>query len=225
MEFISRSFLNKLINTQFDNNQILNKDQIFRKYKVKPYKKEGKTWLYLLSDIQKIGIKYDKAYLKDFRPIPQFEDKYWINKQGQIINVYDESLVGSYIGVDLYEHTILRYYGKQYRKRVHSLMGKVYLGNPQVVNHIDGNKSNNNLSNLERATHKSNIQHAYDNNMYTSRGGTGTSLLVKNKQTNEEIKFPSLRQAEKFTGVDRHRIKNLAQHKITNNTNWEFILE
>lgn len=57
--------------------------------------------------------------------------------------------------------------GEKYHKhRVHSLMARHFIPNPEnkrTVNHIDGCKTNNNLSNLEWATNSENVQHAHDN--------------------------------------------------------------
>lgn len=47
---------------------------------------------------------------------------------------------------------------------VHRLLGLAFLDNPEnkcCINHIDGNKRNNNLRNLEWATKAENMQHAY----------------------------------------------------------------
>lgn len=221
MELISRSFLNKLINKQYDLNKELSKEDIYKMFGLKPYVREGKSYLYYVKEVNEKGIIYNRD-LKGFYPIPKFENKYWINKQAEIINVQNEKKISTYIGTDLYEHVTLQYKGKKYRKRVHSLMAKTFLGNPPVVNHLDGNKSNNRLSNLKRSTHSENIQHAYDNGYYTSRGSKGTSVIVKHKETNKEQTFPSLRQAERFTGVDRHRIKNIVLGKTNNYTDWFF---
>ena len=67
-----------------------------------------------------------------------------------------------YLLVDLYKD------GERSKKRVNRLVAEAFIPNPDnkpEVNHKDGNKSNNNVDNLEWATKKENCRHAWDNGL------------------------------------------------------------
>ncbi|QJT70467.1 hypothetical protein [Microcystis phage MaeS] len=101
--------------------------------------------------------------------------------------------------------------------RVHQLVAKHFVQNPynkRVVNHIDGDKKNNNYDNLEWNTHSENNKHAIDNGLRNSSKGEkhGKSKLTKNDvifirsnydPSNEELNAQSL--ADKF-GVKKRAI-------------------
>ena len=69
-----------------------------------------------------------------------------------------------------YKMVVLKKDGKQKSFSIHRLMAIAFLPNennlPQV-NHKDGNKLNNDLSNLEWCTQSQNIQHMYDSGLKT----------------------------------------------------------
>ena len=65
--------------------------------------------------------------------------------------------------VGYYRYTLWN--GKRIRKTAHRLVAEHYLENPDnlpMVNHKDGNKINNHISNLEWCTCSQNTRHAFD---------------------------------------------------------------
>lgn len=71
-------------------------------------------------------------------------------------------------------------------KKVHRLVAEVFIPNPdnkREVNHIDCDKSNNHVSNLEWVTSKENKKHAWDNDLYTCFGEDH----VNSKLTNDQV--------------------------------------
>ena len=87
-----------------------------------------------------------------------------------------------YLSVDLYSD------GERKTKRVHRLVAETFLPNPDnkpEVNHIDGNKYNNDVSNLEWVSAKENCRHAWDNGLmkpsYGMRGKKNPNAGRKSK--------------------------------------------
>lgn len=70
---------------------------------------------------------------------------------------------------------------------VHRLVASAFISNPENkpdVNHIDGNKSNNNVSNLEWCTKSENIQHAINHGLKLPTYGENHGMT---KYTEEQI--------------------------------------
>lgn len=70
-----------------------------------------------------------------------------------------------------YYYVGLRKNGSKATFAIHQLVAQAFIPNPKnkrTVNHIDGNKLNNNVTNLEWATYSENLEHAYKTGLRTS---------------------------------------------------------
>lgn len=79
--------------------------------------------------------------------------------------------------------------GKTYYQRVHRLIGYAFIPNPNnlpVLNHLDGDKSNNSITNLEWTTVEGNNYHAYKTGLLPF-GEKSSSATITEKQAIEII--------------------------------------
>lgn len=96
--------------------------------------------------------------------------------KGKILKPYKTGRNGGYLTVSIH--------GKNHK--VHRLVAEAFIPNPDnlpQVNHIDGNKNNNTIENLEWVTNLENMRHAFE---------TGLHLVGENvynsKLTAEQVK-------------------------------------
>ena len=109
-------------------------------------------------------------------------------------------------------------------KKVHRLVAELFIPNPNnlpQVNHKDGNKTNNNVDNLEWCTNKENQIHARDNGLTKTGEDCVFSKLTKKQvdfiKENFSKKNPqySILQLSEMFNVDRSTIS-----KIKNGNRW-----
>lgn len=88
-----------------------------------------------------------------------------------------------------------------------------------IINHIDGNPSNNHHTNLEWCTHYENTIHAFKNGLITTSAG----VKLVNKVTNEEHVFYSMAEGSKFLGFNSGYISLLLKRGKTEASGYSIV--
>lgn len=118
-----------------------------------------------------------------------------------------DTLLSQHVNEKGYLHVSLTKNGKTRTKRTHRLVAQAFLKNPEnlkEVNHRDGNKENNEASNLEWVTRKENVEHAITSGLFNpKRNGIASGILAKKavvatRDGEPTLRFESLRDAERY---------------------------
>ena len=114
-----------------------------------------------------------------------------------------------------YLFVILLIKSERKTKKIHRLVAQEFienLSNKPQVNHIDGNKLNNHISNLEWATARENIKHAWDTGLNESRR-LSQSKPVVDILTNKQYNSLKLACEDIDEPYVRHQVRNFIKSK------------
>ena len=103
--------------------------------------------------------------MEEWKQIKGYDD-YYVSSRGNVYSKKTEKImIPSPRGkTSPYLSVVLRKDGAQKTYSVHRLVAEAFIPNPygkETVNHLDGDKTNNNVTNLEWATRSENDRHAY----------------------------------------------------------------
>lgn len=109
-----------------------------------------------------------------WKPVVGFEEKYAVSSLGRVKNIVTGKLLKPYYNDHLRYEKVKLYKGEKAEIRkikfIHRLVASAFLGDMSThgmqVNHIDGNRRNNRLENLEWCTASENIKHAYRTGLF-----------------------------------------------------------
>ena len=115
--------------------------------------------------------------------------------------------------------------GKQKRMRVHRMVPLAFIDNPDnkpYVNHINGNRSDNNVENLEWVTPSENTQHAVDTGLFKS--GRARAVIQYNLNGEQMATFESASEAARQTGGSQSKITMCCrrQRDSANDYQWRY---
>ena len=161
-----------------------------------------------------------------WKDIEGYEGLYQISNLGRVRSLARATTSGKvlkqmkkhgYMNVCFSKNNVDKYF------RVHRLVALAFIPNPEnkpTVNHIDGNKANNNVSNLEWATHSENETHSYRSlGKKPNRPWAGKPRKFARAFTDQQVrdirkdKRPS-REIGKEYGVSKTTILNIKAKKI-----------
>lgn len=148
-----------------------------------------------------------------WRDIPGYEGLYQVSNYGNVrsmnyMNTGTVKVLKQKVNNYGYSLINLNYNGERKTYSVHRLVTAAFLENPDnkpQVNHIDGCKINNNVSNLEYVTPGDNQKHAYDTGLKNSQGSYEANRKpVRCITTGKE--FASINEAALYYNINRRSI-------------------
>lgn len=152
--------------------------------------------------------------------------KYQVSEDGYVYNTVTNRRLRLEETNRGYFRVTLSTNGKTQRISIHRLVATIYLPNPEnkdFVNHKDGNKSNNSVSNLEWATQSENQKHAYVAGLQKRTPGWESPLADLTREQVEDIrkcyvprKITQQQLADKH-GVSRETVKDALRGKTYKN--------
>lgn len=151
---------------------------------------------------ESVELNRSAIHFADYKPISGYNGKYIISQSGDIVRLpYSSNSkytqwrnnkmfhVKSRIDRNGYVTVRLNINGVEKVKQLHRLVAETFLSKidgKDFVNHKDGNKSNNNVSNLEWCTKSENTYHAYKTGLKEARKG---GEVYNSSLTNQQAKI------------------------------------
>ena len=152
-----------------------------------------------------------------WKPIRNFPS-YNVSSEGRIINIKTQRIIKPHKDEKGYEKVCLRKSGRQYTVRVHKIIAETFLGEHSDldVRHKNGNRSDNDISNLEWCTRKETISRAYEIGSKKPARHTPIRVIETGKE------YFSIRECAKDINCWQTEICKCLSGKISNTKGYHF---
>ena len=131
---------------------------------------------------------------EEWKPINKFEEYYLISSYGRVKSLHfgKQKIMSPRITHDGYHAITMTKKGVKKYKTLHRLVAENFPLNRRLdqdqVNHIDADKANNHIDNLEWCTQIENMKHLRENNLIKGRKGEKHNLNVISEDTVIKVK-------------------------------------
>ena len=159
--------------------------------------------------------------MENFIDVPKYEGLYKINKQGDVYSFITNKILIHNKNTRGYHYVRLCKNKEQKNNLIHRLVAEAFILNQnskEEVNHIDGDKNNNAMSNLEWCTSQENKSHAWSTGLCKSE-----MYKIPKKLTKSIVDDIRLMSAMKVRGnkiAEKYNVSPTMISYIINNKQW-----
>lgn len=155
--------------------------------------------------------------MEDWKDIKGYEGLYQVSNFGRVKSlerksdcdgrIIREKILKTGVNNPGYKFVILRKDGISKNRMIHRLVAEEFINQKgECINHLDGNKLNNHISNLEVCSNSKNRKHAYDNGLALQKGITKAVKVTNDK--GKVILFETMNDVNKYFGFKKCWIHN-----------------
>jgi hypothetical protein len=165
-------------------------------------------------------------FMEIWKDIEGYNGVYKVSNYGNVKSLagIKERILKPYYDKDGYERVVFSYKTKRKNYSIHRLVASHFVSknkHKNIVNHIDGVKTNNHASNLEWCTNHENILHAEKMGLRDTRGEKGTKSKLKEKDVLHIRSLKGVVSCLKL--AKQYNVGHAAIIKIWHNKTWKHI--